>query len=164
MQPAHHFRYAASTQPPRRLHVVPTKPPYLCTQPLRPSMIFLSYVKMHYSFVKSNIQRRWLNILCNYVHSRTFFTPDPSPSDHPARHLTLPATRPGPPAPPDPTRHPTRPATRPGPPPHPARHPTLPATPFLTSQPGPRRRRDRCDALVPSSSFCEGCMCGVKVI
>ena len=76
---------------------------------------------MHFSYVKSNILRRWLNILRNYVHTRTFFTPKIHPPP-----ITRPATRSGPP--PDPARHPTRPATRPGPPPHPARHPTRPAT------------------------------------
>ena len=39
------------------------------------SMIFFSYIKMHFSYVKSNILCRWLSILCNYVHTRTFFTP-----------------------------------------------------------------------------------------
>ena len=79
-----------------------------------------SYVKMHFSYVKSNILRKWLNMLCNYVHARTFFTPKIHPPP-----ITRPATRPGPP--PDPARHPTRPATHP--PSHPARHPTQPATP-----------------------------------
>ena len=64
------------------------------------SMIFFSYIKMHFAYVKSNILRRWLNILRNYVHSRTFFTPKIHPPP-----ITRPATRPGPP--PDPARHPT---------------------------------------------------------
>ena len=123
------------------------------------SMIFFSYVKMHFSYVKSNILCKWLKMLRNYVHARTFFTPKIHP--HP---ITWPATRPGPP--PDQASQPTRPAT------HPARHPTLPATPpslpphpacchtlpatqlMLPIQPGPRWRCYRCDALEPSSSFC----------
>ena len=39
------------------------------------SMIFFSYIKIHFSYVKSNILRRWLNMLRNYVHTRTFFNP-----------------------------------------------------------------------------------------
>ena len=78
-----------------------------------------SYIKMHFSYVKSNILRRWLNMLRNYVHTRTFFTPKIHPPP-----ITRPATRPGPP--------PIRPAIPPGPPPHPACHPTQPAaTPCL---------------------------------
>ena len=34
-----------------------------------------SYIKMHFSYLKSNISRKWLNMLRNYVHARTFFTP-----------------------------------------------------------------------------------------
>ena len=68
------------------------------------SMIFFSYVKMHFSYVKSNILCKWLNMLRNYVHARTFFTPKIHPPP-----ITLPATLPGPP--------PILPATRPGPPP-----------------------------------------------
>ena len=75
-------------------------------------MIFLSYVKMHFSYVKSKILNRWLNILLNYVHSRTFFT------------LKMPTTRPDPPS---------LPAT--GLPPHPARHPTLPTTTLPATPP-----------------------------
>ena len=51
------------------------------------SMIFFSYIKMHFSYVKSNILRRWLNMLRNYVHTRTFFTL----KIHPPL-ITLPAT------------------------------------------------------------------------
>ena len=131
-------------------------------------MIFLSYVKMHFSYVKSKIRHRCLNILRNFVHSKTFFTP----KIHPPL-ITRPAPPPTPPA-----RHPTRPATRPDPPSHPARHPTRPATPpgpvshptlqgclprQLCQPRQPRRCRERCDALVQSSSSCNGCVCGVKV-
>ena len=53
---------------------------------------------MHFSYVKSKILCRWLNILYNYVHSRTFFTlkihpppttrpATPCPPLHPARHF-----------------------------------------------------------------------------
>ena len=77
-------------------------------------MIFFFYVNMHFSYVKSNILRKWLKMLRNYVHARTFFTPKIHPPP-----ITLPATRPGPP--PDQASHQTRPAT------HPACHPTLPA-------------------------------------
>ena len=93
---------------------------------LKKSMIYLSYEKMHFSYIKSKILCRWLNILRYHVHSRTFFTPKIHPplTTRPpppplARHQTLPATRPGPPP------H----TTSPGPPPHPASHSTLPATP-----------------------------------
>ena len=86
---------------------------------------------MHFSYVKSNILRRWLNILRNYVHSRTFFTLKihPPPTTLPAP-LPLPATRPGPPPDLPATRlasHPTLPDTPPCQPPHPAHHPILPA-------------------------------------
>ena len=127
-------------------------------------MIFLSYVKMHFFYVKSNILRKWSNILRNYVHSRTFFIPKihPLQTTRPtippclpprqASHLTLPATPPGPPPdlPSCQASHPTRPA-------NPPCHPTLPAC---------RRRRSRswrCDALVPSSASCKGRVCGVQV-
>ena len=86
------------------------------------SMTFLSYIKMHFSYLKSNVLRRWLNILSNYVQSRTFFTPKIHPPQTTRPHPpTWPATLPGPP--------PDRPATQPAQPSHPARHPTLPATP-----------------------------------
>ena len=88
----------------------------LALMPLRMSMIFFSHVKMHFSYVKSNILCKWLNMLRNYVHARTFFTLKIHPPP-----ITRPATRPGPP--PDPARHPS------GPPSHQARHPTQPATP-----------------------------------
>ena len=52
------------------------------------SMIFFSYVKMHFSYVKSNIIRKWLNMLRNCLHARTFFTPKIHPPP-----ITLPATR-----------------------------------------------------------------------
>ena len=49
-------------------------------------MIFLSYLNMHFFYVKSNILRERPNILLNYVHSRTFFTPKihPPPTTRPA--------------------------------------------------------------------------------
>ena len=78
--------------------------------------------------VEGEILRRWLNILRNYVHSRTFFTQ--------GLRRSIPLLPPAPPPPPppgpptDPARHLTRSPN--GPPSHPARHPTLPATP-----PGP---------------------------
>ena len=90
--------------------------------------------KMHFSYVKSNILWKWLNMLRNYVHARTFFTPKIHPPP-----ITRPATRPCPP--PDPARHQTRPAT------HPAHHPTRPATqPTYASEPQ-RRVRDFCVSL-----------------
>ena len=100
-------------------------------------MIFLSYTKMHFSYVKSNILHRWLNILHNYVHTRTLFTPKihpplitqpatwPGQPPDPASHLTLLAT--------DLAHHPTLPATPPCPPPHPACDPTLPALSALAT-------------------------------
>ena len=113
---------------------------------------------MHFSYVKTKFLHRWLNILCNYVHSRTFSTPKihPHPTTPPPPPLS-PATRPC--KPPYPTPHPTLPATSPGPPPHQGHH----HPPCWHSQAGTRRRRYRCHALVPSSSFCKGCMCGVQV-
>ena len=57
------------------------------TYPRPVSMIFFSYVKMHFSYIKSNILRKWLNMLRNYVHSRTFFTQ----KNHPPP-ITRPAT------------------------------------------------------------------------
>ena len=64
---------------------------------------------MHFSYIKSKILCRWLNILHNYFHSRTFFTPKihppPTTTPCPPPHLAL---------------HPNRPATPPYPPPHPA--------------------------------------------
>ena len=62
---------------------------------------------MHFSYVKSNILRKWLKMLRNYVHARTFLL-----------RRSIPLRSPGPP--PDQARHPTRPATPPCPPPHPA--------------------------------------------
>ena len=139
-------------------------------------IIFLSYVKMHFSYVKSKILCRWLDILRNYDHSRILITqkvhpllppgqpPPPSPRPRPA-------TRPDPP--PDPTHQPTLPVIPPGPPSHPARHhparlappphtqACLPRQPCQPRQ--PRRRCKRCDALVPSLSSCNGCVCGVQV-
>ena len=81
---------------------------------------------MHFTYEKSKILRMWLNILRNYVHSRTFFTqkihpPPPPPPPPPAPHPTLPAT--------PPARHPTLPAIPPCPPPHLASHPIWLATP-----------------------------------
>ena len=125
---------------------------------------------MHFSYVKSKILRRWLNILHNYVHSRTFFTLKihPPQTTMPAPRPPLPATRPCPP--PDPACHPTLPATPPCPPPYQARHyqashPTLqgclPRQPCPPRQ--PRLRHERCDTLVQSSSSCDGCVCGMQV-
>ena len=50
---------------------------------------------MHFSYVKWKILLRWLNILCNYVHSRTFFTlkihPAPTTSVTPSNILCTPS-------------------------------------------------------------------------
>ena len=92
-------------------------------------MLFLSYVKMHFSYIKSKILRRWLNILRINVHSRTYFT----------QKIHPPPT--------------TRPATRPGPPPYPVHHPTLlphPACP-LSLSPG-----HDCVAIV-ATRWCSPC-------
>ena len=77
---------------------------------------------MHFSYVKTKFLHRWLNILCNYVHSRTFSTPkiNPPPTTMPPpppqpRHQTLQATLPYPPS--HPASHLTWPTTPPGPPP-----------------------------------------------
>ena len=77
-------------------------------------MIFLSYVKMHFLYIKSHILYKWLNLLHNYVHSRT------SPKIHPLL-TTLPTIPPGQPL--HQASHLTLPATPPGT--HPASHPTL---------------------------------------
>ena len=88
-----------------------------------------SYVKMHFSFVKSNILCKWLRILFKFYV--TMFTPEHSllrrsiPSNHPARLPTLPATPPC--QPPHLARHPTLPATLSCPPP--TLHPTPPCLP-----------------------------------
>ena len=57
-------------------------------------MIFLSYIKMHFANVKREILHSWLNILGNYVHSRTFFTPKihPHPIVLQRRLIMLPQT------------------------------------------------------------------------
>ena len=86
------------------------------------------------------------------------FTPE-----HSLLQRSIPLLPPSPP--PDPAHHPTLPATRPCPPPDPARHPNLPAClprqPCLPPQ--PRWRREWCDALLPSSSSCNGCVWGMQV-
>ena len=96
----------------------------------------------------------------------------PLTPEHSLLRRSIPLRPPGPPPPcplPYLARHPTQPPIPPVPSQHPACHPTLPATtlpttpPCWPSQPWPRRHRDRCDVLVPSSSFCEGYMCGVQV-
>ena len=79
-------------------------------------IIFLSYVKMHFSYVKSKILCRWLDILRNYDHSRILITQKV--------HPLLPPGQPPPPLPPAPARHP-------------ARHPTWPSIPPCTPPPGP---------------------------
>ena len=79
-------------------------------------MIFLSYVKMHFSYVKSKILLTWLNILRKFYVA--MFTPE-----HSLLWRSIPLQPSG--QPPHPTRLPTLPASRPGH--HPARHPTLPA-------------------------------------
>ena len=68
-------------------------------------MIFLSYVKMHFFYVKSNILRKWLNILRKFYV--TMLTPK-----HSLLRRSIPLRPPGPP--PHPARHPTpnRPAVR----------------------------------------------------
>ena len=63
--------------------------------------------------------------------------------------------------PPDPSRHQTRPASLPCLPPHPACHQSLPVTrPCLPTLPACLSIRE---VLVPSSSSCKGCICGVQV-
>ena len=121
-------------------------------------MIFLSYVKMHFFYVKLNILRKWSNILLKFFV--TIFTPEHSllrrsiPSDHLAhlarhptgRHPTRPATRPGPP--PDLNRHPTQPATPPGPPPHPACLPSRAVFPASSATTASQALRRACAVLV----------------
>ena len=76
----------------------------------------------------------WLNIRCNFVHSRTFFTPKIHPplTTWPAPRLAhdqnRPATRPGPS--PDPAPHPTQ-----APPPPPCLPPRLAGLPSQTALP-----------------------------
>ena len=91
----------------------------------------LSYVKMHFFYVKSIILRKWSNILCKY-YVTVFMT------EHSLLRRSIPLRQSGQPShpacpPPDQTpdqpSHPTRPASSPGQPPHPARRPTWPATP-----------------------------------
>ena len=89
-------------------------------------IIFLSYVKMHFSYVKSKILCRWLDILRNYDHSRILITQKVHPLLPPGQPPPPPPPGPGPP--PDPTRHPTRPTNPPCPSSHLALHPTLHAT------------------------------------
>ena len=104
-------------------------------------MIFLSYIKMHY--VKSKILCRWLDILCNNVHSRILFTPNiyriPSPLQPPCPLPPPCDTRPGPP--PDP------PPTPPCQPPHPDSHPTRPSTTLPRPHP----------ACLPAQTALPGC-------
>ena len=121
------------------------------------SMIFLTYLEMHFSSVKLNILCRWSNILCDYVHTRTFFTP----KIHPPL-ITWPTTWPCPP--PDPARHPALPATPPCPPPHPARHPTSPATtPCLRPRSSsPLSPGHDCDAIV-ATRWCHP-RCSAKAV
>ena len=103
------------------------------------SMIFLSVVKVHFSYVKSEILCNCLNILCKYyvIMFRKFFT---------QIHLsptTLPATLPGLQL--DPASYPTLPATLPATRPNlspiqagnqslPAYPPSLAASPPLAQQ------------------------------
>ena len=77
---------------------------------------------MHFSYVKTKFLHRWLNILCNYVHSRTFTTPNIHPPP-----TTMPPPPPSAP-PPDPASHPTLPPIPPCQPPHLAHHPTRATT------------------------------------
>ena len=83
---------------------------------------------MHFFYVKSNILRKWSNILRKFYV--TMFTPE-----HSLLRRSIPFGPPGPPRPaPDPA-YPPHPAA---PPPHPAPHPTLPASnpPALPSSTG----------------------------
>ena len=125
-------------------------------------MIFLSYVKMHFFYVKSNNLRKWSNILRKlYV---TMFIPE-----HSLLRRSIPFGPPGPPLPtPRPGPPPTSHLARPPPPPTrlaslPTRRPIPPCLPPLRLPCRPqqaRRRRERCNAPVPSSSSCNG---GVQV-
>ena len=127
-------------------------------------MIFLSYVKMHFSYVKSKILLKWLNILRKFYVA--MFTPE-----HSLLRRSIPLQPSG--QPPHQTRLPTLPAsdlatTPPCPPPYPARqghNPTRPASlPRQPCQPPQLRlRRERCDALVLFLSSCNCCVCGVQV-
>ena len=81
---------------------------------------FLSNIKMHFSYVKSNIPCNWSNIICTcYLTMLTPENPyfeDPFLPCHPTSNLTPPATSP---------------ATWPSLPPVPACHPTVPSLPTL---------------------------------
>ena len=108
--------------------------------PPRDMMIFLSYVKMHFSYITSNILQKWSNVLHKHYVSgriRKYYvtTPEHSllrrsiplqpsagcPPSHPASLPTLPAL------PPSLALHTTRPTTPPSPPPHSACLPSLTA-------------------------------------
>ena len=75
---------------------------------------------MHFSYVKSYILRKWLNILSKFY--KTMFTIEQS-----LLQRSIPLQPPG--QPPHPASHPAPPATRPCLPPDPACHSTLPSTP-----------------------------------
>ena len=81
-----------------------------------PMMIFLSYVKMHFSYVKSKILHKWLNILHKFYV--TMFTPE-----HSLLQRSTPLLSPGQPS--HLASHQTLPATWPCQPPYLALHPTL---------------------------------------
>ena len=128
---------------------------------------------MHFSYVKSNISRKWSNILRKcyvtmFTQNMLYSEKDPSLSYHQASHPTWPASPPCPPQ-----GHQTLPATRPCPPPEPtlppepARHLTKPSIPpsppafpdslaVLLSHDGVASVATRW--LVPSSSSCKGCV------
>ena len=91
-----------------------------CSWSLPAIMIFLCYVKMHFSYVKLNILRKWSNILCKFhVIMLTL--------EHSILWRSTPLLPPS--QPPHQASYPSLPATRTGLPPHPASHPTMPATP-----------------------------------
>ena len=137
-------------------------------------MIFFILHKNALFLSKSNI------MLCNYVHSRKFFTlkinsalttlPTFLPYQ-PLKPGLLPPYQPLKPGlPPDPALHPTRPAW----PSHPTllvTLPCLPTLPCVSSLPAclPARSRQakhchkHCRELVLSLSSCKGCMCKVQV-
>ena len=90
-------------------------------------------ILQHFSYVKSNVLCKWLNILRkwyvivftpeNSLLQRSILLWPPGPPPHPTQPANWPCQ------PSYPASHPTRPATRPCPPPCPASLPSLPAFP-----------------------------------
>ena len=108
----------------------------------------LSYIKMHFSYVKSKILSMWLNILLKFYV--TMFSPE-----HSLLLRSIPLRPPGPP--PDPTPHPTPPFTPPCQPPHPAGLPSQTALPASSATTASRALQRASAVLVLLQRLCVGC-------